>query len=71
MSWTLRDQLTRGYPFEVMPEDRPRLERAARRYVADPRLSKAERDLIALHWLPAEPEEPEPIPFAFPEGSGR
>ena len=59
MSWTMRDLLLCGYPFEVLPDDRPKVEAAARRYSRDPHLSKRDRDYIARVWLPLEEEEPE------------
>ena len=71
MSWTMKDLLLRGAPWEVLPDDRPKVEAAARRYSRDPHLSKTDRDYIARIWLPREDEEPEPIPFTFPEGGGR
>ena len=67
MSWTLRDTLLRSGPWEILPDDRPKIEAAARRYSRDPHLSKGERDYIARMWLPPEEPEPDPLEFAFPE----
>lgn len=67
MSWTMRDLLLRGAPWEVLPADRGKVEAAARRYAKDPRLSSRERAYIERVWLPAEPEEPEPVLFTFPD----
>lgn len=60
MSWTLLDTLLRAGPWEVLPEDRPRIEKAARRYSRDPHLPKRDRDYIARIWLPHE-DEPEQV----------
>lgn len=67
MSWSMKDLLLKGAPWEVLPDDRPRVEAAARRYSKSAALSKRERDYIARIWLPPEVEEPEPIPL-FPDG---
>ncbi len=61
MTWSQLDQLLHGYVFEVLPEDRPRLERAARRYSSDPHLSKRDRGYIRECWLPQEEPEPESL----------
>lgn len=50
MSWTLRDTLLRSGPWEILPDDRPKIKAAARRYSRDPHLSKGERDYIARMW---------------------
>lgn len=70
MSWTLLDTLLHAGPYEVLPDDRPKVDAAARKYSRDPHLSKTDRDYIARTWLPPEPDEPEAISFAFPEGGG-
>lgn len=54
MSWSIKDLLLHGAPWEVLPGDRPRVDKAARRYSRDPHLSKRDRDFIARVWLPAE-----------------
>ena len=56
MSWTMLDTLLRAGPWEIAPADRSRVEAAA---------------YIERIWLPREEPDPEPIPFVFPEGSGR
>lgn len=59
MSWTLKDTLLRCGPWEILPDDRPKIEAAARRYSKDPTLSKRDRDYIARTWLPPDaPDEP-------------
>lgn len=66
MSWTLKDLLLHGYPFEVMPDDRPKVEAAARRLSRDPHVSKSDRDYIRRMWLPHEERsEPEPIQIGW------
>ena len=64
MSWSMRDLLLRGAPWEVLPDDRPKVDAAARRYSRDPHLSKPDRDYIRRVWLPHELEEPEQITWA-------
>ena len=64
MSWSMRDLLLRGAPWEVLPDDRPKVDAAARRYSRDPHLSKGDRDYIRRVWLPHELEEPEQIGWA-------
>ena len=71
MSWTLKDLLLHGAPWEVLPDDRPRVEAAARKYSKDPRLSSRERAYIERIWLPPEPPEPAPLALVFPEGGPR
>ena len=68
MSWTLKDTLLHCGPWEILPDARPRIEAAARKYSKDPTLSKRERDYIARVWLPAEEPEPEPLALVFPDG---
>lgn len=70
MSWSIGDLLLRGAPWEILPDDRPRVEAAARRYSRDPHLSKRERDYIARIWLPPETEDSE-LPLTFPVLPGR
>ena len=70
MSWSMKDTLLKCGPWEILPDDRPKLEAAARRYSKDPTLSKAHRDYIARVWLPAEEPEPEPLAFTFGDGVG-
>ena len=72
MSWTLKDLLLHGAPWEVLPDDRPKVLAAARRWAKDPRLSARERAYIERVWLPREdPDpEPEPLPFTFPDSPG-
>lgn len=65
--WTVKDLLLKGAPWEVLPEDRPKVEAAARRYAKDPTVGKLDRDYIARTWLPPEEPEPEPIALVFPE----
>ena len=60
MSWSMKDLLLRGAPWEVLPTDRAKVEAAARRYSRDPHLSKPDRDYIRRVWLPREDEEQEP-----------
>ena len=67
MSWTLKDTLLHCGPWEILPDDRPRIEAAARKYSKDPTLSKRDRDYIARVWLPVEDPEPEPLALVFPE----
>ena len=71
MSWTLKDLLLHGAPWEVLPDDRPRVEAAARKYSKALTLSKRDRDYIARIWLPPEPPEPAPLALVFPEGGSR
>lgn len=68
MTWSMKDLLLRGAPWEILPDDRPKVEAAARRYSKDPRLSKRDRDYIARIWLPSEEPEPELPAFVFPDG---
>ena len=68
MSWSMKDLLLRGAPWEILPDDRLKVDAAARRYSRDPHLSKKDRDYIARVWLPPEPVEPEPLPFGLPRG---
>ena len=68
MSWTLLDTLLHCGPWEILPDDRPKVEAAARRYSKDPHLSKRDRDYVERTWLRAEEPEPEPLGFVFPEG---
>lgn len=65
MSWTMRDLLLKGAPWEILPDDRPKVEAAALRYSRDPRLSKKDRDYIARVWLPREAPETEPMLMVF------
>jgi hypothetical protein len=60
-AWTLRDLLLTGRPEELVPESLPFGERAARRYAADPRLSREERERIRRVWLCGlDPDHAEP-----------
>ena len=61
MSWSMKDLLLKGAPWEVLPDDRQRVDAAARRYSKDPHPSKGERDYIARIWLPAEEPEPDAL----------
>ncbi len=67
-SWTLRDLLLKGAPWEVLPDDLPKVESAARRYAKDSTLSKAHRDYISRVWLPPEAPEPEPLTLVLSTG---
>ena len=67
MSWTMRDLLLKGAPWEILPSDRPMVDAAARRYSRDPHLSKRERDYIARIWLPRDEPELELMAFVFPD----
>lgn len=71
MSWSMRDTLLHAGPWETLPDDRPRVTAAARRYAKDPRLSKQERDYIARIWLPREESDPEPLELLLPLGVAR
>ena len=66
MSYTLRDLILHGAPWEVLPEDRARVLAAARRLVGDPSVSREHRAYIERVWL-TEPE-PEPEQLSTPLG---
>lgn len=67
MSWTMKDTLLRCGPWEILPDDRPKLEAAARKWANDERLTAQQRAYIRRIWLPPEVDEPEPLGFVFPE----
>ena len=69
MSWSMKDTLLHAGPWEILPDDRPKVEAAARKYAGDPTLSKRDRDYIARMWLPAEEPDPEPLAMVFPDGA--
>lgn len=67
MSWTLRDLLTKGHPSEILPDQLPIMERAARRYVGDPHIPREDRQRIERVWLQPPEDEAEPVTL-FPDG---
>lgn len=54
---SMLELLLHAGPWEITPEDRPRILRAARHHVDNPRLSLSERQYIARVWLPREPQD--------------
>lgn len=68
MTERMRDLLLLGHPSEILPDDLPKVEAAARAWSRSPQLSKEDRDRIAAVWLPPEPDlEPDVPPFVFPD----